>query len=179
VTAIEPGQRRCVFGDPKKNEGGCAHGTSCSRGPGGGNPTARSGRCSDQSGSCAVCSSDVKLMGKPGCNTLREFHPGPRICRTVVALGRPWTSSGPETVSLSKLTRCLRRRNWIRITRGVSITGKGHRANGFTTMEAMPSTSIMQHGPPIPDSVGLDEASLITNLGCVLYGFETSEDHRR
>jgi L-iditol 2-dehydrogenase len=26
---------------------------------------------------------------------------------------------------------------------------------------------------PIPDTVGFEEASLITNLGCVLYGFET------
>jgi L-iditol 2-dehydrogenase len=52
---------------------------------------------------------------------------------------------------------------------------KGHRANGFTTNGGY-AQYVINHIDtvyPIPDSVGFDEASLITNLGCVLYGFET------
>jgi threonine dehydrogenase-like Zn-dependent dehydrogenase len=52
---------------------------------------------------------------------------------------------------------------------------KGHRANGFTTNGGF-AQYVVNHVNtvyPIPESVGFDEASLITNLGCVLYGFET------
>ena len=52
---------------------------------------------------------------------------------------------------------------------------KGHRANGFTTNGGF-AQYVVNHVNtvyPIPDTVGFEEASLITNLGCVLYGFET------
>lgn len=52
---------------------------------------------------------------------------------------------------------------------------KGHRANGFTTNGGM-AQYVVNHISTvyrIPDRVGFDEASLVTNLGCVMYGFES------
>jgi L-iditol 2-dehydrogenase len=52
---------------------------------------------------------------------------------------------------------------------------KGHRANGFTTNGGF-AQYVVNHintVHPIPDTMGFDEAALITNLGCVLYGFQT------
>jgi len=72
---------------------------------------------------------------------------------------------------------CMRCRN-CRIgnyTACLNYGKKGHRANGFTTNGGY-AQYVVNHVNtvyPIPESVSFEEASLITNLGCVLYGFET------
>jgi L-iditol 2-dehydrogenase len=52
---------------------------------------------------------------------------------------------------------------------------KWHRANGFTTNGGF-AQHVINHINTvhrIPDNISFEEAALITNLGCVLYGFET------
>ncbi len=130
---------------------------------------------------CAVCSSDVSLMAKPwkAQPPYGSFIPGHEYAGTVVALG--------ETVDEFKIgdrvaveahlgcTRCLNCRlgNY---TACLNYGKKGHRANGFTTNGGYAQYVINHINTvyPIPDSVGFEEASLITNLGCVLYAFETA-----
>ena len=53
-------------------------------------------------------------------------------------------------------------------------TKKGHRANGFTTPGGN-AEFVVNHINTvykIPDTVNFDVASLVTNLGCALYGYE-------
>jgi threonine dehydrogenase-like Zn-dependent dehydrogenase len=53
---------------------------------------------------------------------------------------------------------------------------RGHRANGFTTDGGFAQYAINHINTvhKVPDTVDFDEAALITNLGCVLYGFQTT-----
>jgi L-iditol 2-dehydrogenase len=52
---------------------------------------------------------------------------------------------------------------------------KGHRANGFTSNGGYAQYVVNHINTvyPIADSVPIDEASLVTNVGCVIYGLET------
>ena len=52
---------------------------------------------------------------------------------------------------------------------------RGHRANGFTTNGGFAQYAVNHINTvhKIPDSVEFNEAALITNLGCILYGFQT------
>jgi len=131
---------------------------------------------------CAVCSTDVGLIEKalPGQPPYGSFIPGHEYAGTVAALG--------DTVDEFKLGdrvaveahlgcgRCNNCRvgNYTACLNYGNIK-KGHRANGFTTNGGYAQFVINHINTvyKIPDSLSFEEASLVTNLGCVLYGFET------
>jgi 2-desacetyl-2-hydroxyethyl bacteriochlorophyllide A dehydrogenase len=129
---------------------------------------------------CAVCSSDVSLMAKPwpAQPPYGSFIPGHEYSGTIVAVGETVDEfEVGERVAVEAHLGCLRCRNCRlgNYTACLNYGKKGHRANGFTTNGGY-AQYVANHVNtvyPIPDSVGFDEASLITNLGCVLYGFET------
>jgi L-iditol 2-dehydrogenase len=129
---------------------------------------------------CAVCSSDVSLMAKPwpAQPPYGSFIPGHEYSGTIVALGETIDEFKiGDRVAVEAHLGCLRCRNCRlgNYTACLNYGKKGHRANGFTTNGGF-AQYVVNHVNtvyPIPDSVGFDEASLITNLGCVLYGFET------
>lgn len=129
---------------------------------------------------CAVCSSDVSLIAKPwrGQPPYGSFIPGHEYSGTVLALGETVDEfKVGDRVAVEAHLGCMRCRNCRlgNYTACLNYGKKGHRANGFTTNGGY-AQYVVNHVNtvyPIPDSVGFDEASLITNLGCVLYGFET------
>jgi len=130
---------------------------------------------------CAVCSSDLSLMAKPwaGQPPYGSFIPGHEYAGTVVALGETVDEfKVGDRVAVEAHLGCMRCRNCRlgHYTACLNYGRKGHRANGFTTNGGY-AQFVVNHVNtvyPIPDSVGFEEASLITNLGCVLYGFETT-----
>ena len=129
---------------------------------------------------CAVCSSDVSLMAKPwpAQPPYGSFIPGHEYAGTIAALGETVDEFKiGDRVAVEAHLGCLRCRNCRlgNYTACLNYGKKSHRANGFTTNGGF-AQYVVNHVNtvyPIPDSVGFDEASLITNLGCVLYGFET------
>jgi len=135
-----------------------------------------------QVASCAICSSDVSLLVHPwpGQPPYGEFIPGHEYSGMVVAKGETVDEFRVgERVSVEAHYGCGRCRNCRRGNYTSCLNygkrEKGHRANGFTTNGGF-AQYVVNHVNtvyPIPDSVGFEEASLITNLGCVLYGFET------
>jgi len=131
-------------------------------------------------GACAVCSSDVSLIAKPwpAQPPYGSFIPGHEYSGTIVALGETVDEfKVGDRVAVESHLGCLRCRNCRlgHYTACLNYGKKGHRANGFTTNGGFAQYVINHVNTiyPIPDRVPFDEASLITNLGCVLYGFET------
>ncbi len=131
---------------------------------------------------CAVCGSDVSLIDKAWAHQppYGSFIPGHEYAGTVVAVGDTVDEVAVgDRVAVEAHLGCLRCRN----CRVGNYTGclnygnvkKGHRANGFTTNGGFAQYAINHINTvhKIPDSVDFKEASLITNLGCVLYGYET------
>lgn len=129
---------------------------------------------------CAVCSSDLSLIAKPwvGQPPYGSFIPGHEYSGTVVALGETVDEFKVGTrVAVEAHLGCMRCKNCRlgNYTACLNYGEKGHRANGFTTNGGY-AQYVVNHVNtvyPIPDSIDFDEASLITNLGCVLYGYET------
>ncbi len=129
---------------------------------------------------CAVCSSDVSLMAKPwpAQPPYGSFIPGHEYAGIIAALGETVDEfKVGDRVAVEAHLGCMRCRNCRlgNYTACLNYGKKGHRANGFTTNGGY-AQYVVNHVNTvysIPDSVGFDEASLITNLGCVLYGFET------
>ncbi|MBW1667442.1 MAG: alcohol dehydrogenase catalytic domain-containing protein [Deltaproteobacteria bacterium] len=131
----------------------------------------------------AVCSSDVSLIAKPWeaqppygsfiigheyagivaavGDTVDEFSVGDRV-----AVEASYGCGRCRNCRLGNYTACLNYGNLKR----------GHRANGFTTNGGFAQYALNQLNTvyKIPDSIEFDEAALITNLGCVLYGFQTT-----
>lgn len=131
--------------------------------------------------SCAICRSDLSMMEEPfpGQEPYGKAILGHEYAGTVVALGETvdeFKIGDRVTVEahagcgrclncrLGDYTSCLNNGN----------TRKGHRSNGHTTPGAY-AQYVVNHintVHKIPDSISFDVASLVTNLGCVLYGFE-------
>jgi L-iditol 2-dehydrogenase len=132
--------------------------------------------------SCAICGSDLSLMAHPwpGQPPYGEFIPGHEYSGVIAALGETVDEFRVgDRVAVEAHYGCGRCRNCRRGNYTSCLNygkrEKGHRANGFTTNGGY-AEYVVNHVNtvyPIPDSVGFEEASLITNLGCVLYGFET------
>jgi L-iditol 2-dehydrogenase len=132
--------------------------------------------------SCALCGSDVSLMAHPwpGQPPYGTFIPGHEYSGVVAALG--------ETVDEFKVGdrvaveahlgcgRCLNcRRGDYTSCLNYGNRAKGHRANGFTTNGGY-AEYVVNHINTVhlvPDKIPLDEASLVTNAGCMVYGFES------
>jgi L-iditol 2-dehydrogenase len=144
-------------------------------------PSPGSGEVLIKVASCALCSTDISLMNTPGPGQpdFGTFIPGHEYAGTVVALGEHvdeveigdrvavevhYGCGRCNNCRNGNYTSCL---NW-------GETQKGHRANGMTTPGGFAEFAVNHVSTvyKIPDSLSFDEASLITNLGCVLYGFE-------
>lgn len=132
--------------------------------------------------SIAVCSTDVSLIDKPlpGQPPYGEFIPGHEYAGTIVAVGETVDEvEVGDRVAVEAHLGCGRCAN-CRVGNYTACLNygnrkKGHRANGFTTNGGF-AQYVVNHINTvykIPDHVPFDEAALITNLGCVLYGFET------
>ena len=132
--------------------------------------------------SCALCGSDVSLMAEPwaGQPPYGEFIPGHEYSGVVAAVGDTVDEYPVGTrVAVEAhygCGRCLNcRRGDYTSCLNYGNRAKGHRANGFTTnggyAEYVANHINTVHA--VPDAISLEEASLVTNAGCVLYGFET------
>lgn len=131
---------------------------------------------------CAICSSDVSLMHSPWPHQppYGSFIPGHEYAGIVAAVGDSVDEVQPgDRVAVEAHLGCLRCRN-CRLGNYTACLNygnleKGHRANGFTTNGGYAQFAVNHINTVynIPDSVSFEEAALITNLGCVLYGFET------
>jgi len=131
---------------------------------------------------CALCTSDVSLIRKPweGQPPFGEFIPGHEYAGTVVALGRTVDEFHTgERVSVEAHLGCLRclncRRGDYTACLNYGNREKGHRANGFTSNGGYAQYVVNHINTvyPIPDSATAEEASLVTNVGCVVYGLES------
>jgi L-iditol 2-dehydrogenase len=131
---------------------------------------------------CALCGSDVSLIHEPweGQPPYGEFIPGHEYAGTIVALGQTVDEFQPgRRVSVEAHLGCLRclncRRGDYTACLNYGNRSKGHRANGFTSNGGY-AQYVVNHintVHPIADSITIEEASLLTNVGCVLYGLET------
>lgn len=131
---------------------------------------------------CAVCSSDVSLIAKPwfGQPSFGEFIPGHEYSGIIAALGESTDEFeiGDKVAveAHSGCGRCINcRRGDYTACLNYANTKRGHRANGFTSNGGY-AQYVVNHVNTVysmPDSVTFKEASLLANLGCVLYGFET------
>ena len=130
--------------------------------------------------SCACCSTDVALMDEPlpGQPPYGSFVPGHEYAGVVAALGPDVDEfKVGDRVAVEAHLGCLRCKN-CRVGNYTACLNYGtskHRANGMTANGGFAQYVINNINTvhPIPDHIDFDEASLVTNLGCVLYGFET------
>ena len=131
--------------------------------------------------SCAVCSTDISLMDKPapGQPGFGDFIPGHEYSGVIEAVSDDVDEVKPgDRVAVEVhygCGRCINCRNGFYTScLNWGDVSKGHRANGMTAPGGFAEYTVNHVSTvyPIPDSVSFDEASLITNLGCVLYGFE-------
>ncbi len=131
--------------------------------------------------SCAICRSDLSMMEEPfpGQRPYGTMILGHEYSGTVVGLGETVDEFQiGDRVAVEAHLGCGRCRN-CRLGDYTSCLNngnieKGHRSNGHTTPGAY-AQYVVNHintVHKIPDSISFDEASLVTNLGCVLYGFE-------
>jgi L-iditol 2-dehydrogenase len=132
--------------------------------------------------SCAICGSDVSLMQNPwpGQPPFGQFIPGHEYSGTVVARGETVDEFQiGERVAVEAhygCGRCLNcRRGDYTSCLNYGNLAKGHRANGFTTNGGY-AEYVVNHINTvysIPDGISLEEATLVTNGGCIVYGFES------
>ncbi len=131
--------------------------------------------------SCAICRSDLSMMENPfpGQAPYGELILGHEYAGTVVGLGETVDEfRAGDRVAVEAHLGCGRCRN-CRLGDYTSCLNygnrrKGHRCNGHVTPGAY-AQYVVNHINTvhrIPDAVSFDEASLVTNLGCVLYGYE-------
>lgn len=130
---------------------------------------------------CALCSSDLRVIQYPGPGQppYGQFIPGHEYSGVVVERGSRVDEfevgdrvAAEAHFGCGRCTNCRRGMYTSCLNWGNSL--RGHRASGKTTQGGF-AEYVNNHVSTvyrIPDSVSFDEASLITNLGCVLYGFE-------
>ncbi len=132
---------------------------------------------------CAVCGSDVSLIEKPweAQPPYGSFIIGHEYAGTVAAVGETVDEfKVGDRVAVEASLGCGRCRN-CRLGNYTACLNygnmkKGHRANGFTTNGGFAQYALNHINTvhKIPDSIEFNEASLITNLGCILYGYQTT-----
>jgi len=131
---------------------------------------------------CALCGTDVSLIDKPlpGQPPYGEFIPGHEYAGIVVQVGSSVDEIGVgDRVTVEAHLGCMRCSNCRRGNYTACLNygnlKRGHRANGFTTNGGY-AQYVVNHINTVyklNDQVSLDEAALVANLGCVLYGYET------
>ena len=131
--------------------------------------------------SCALCSSDIRVIKSPGPGQppYGEFIPGHEYSGTVAAVGdRVDEFSIGDRVAVEAHYGCGRcfncRRGLYTSCLNWGNRKRGHRANGKTTSGGFAEYAVNHVSTvfKIPDSVSFNEAALVTNAGCVLYGLE-------
>lgn len=130
---------------------------------------------------CAVCASDAAMIRHPwpGQPPYGRFIPGHEYAGTIVALAPDVDEFAVgERVAVEVHHGCGRCANCLTGYYTACLNwanhAKGHRANGLTAAGGFAQYAV-NHASTlhrIPDRISCDEASLLTNLGCVLYGFE-------
>jgi L-iditol 2-dehydrogenase len=145
-------------------------------------PKPDSGEVLIQVQACAICSSDVSLIKKPwfGQPPFGEFIPGHEYSGIIADVGenvKEFKVGDRVAVEAhSGCGRCIncRRGNYTACLNYGNIQ-LGHRANGFTTNGGYAQYVVNRVNTvySIPDYINFEEAALLTNLGCILYGFET------
>jgi L-iditol 2-dehydrogenase len=130
----------------------------------------------------AVCGSDVSLINKPweAQPPYGSFIIGHEYAGTVADVGESVDEyKVGDRVAVESHAGCGRCRNcrlgYYTACLNYGNLKRGHRANGFTTNGGFAQYAVNHINTihQIPESVEFDEAALITNLGCVLYGFQT------
>ncbi len=133
--------------------------------------------------SCAVCSTDLSLITQPGPGqpAFGSFIPGHEYSGTIAAKGESVDEveiGDRVAVEVHKgCGRCINCRNgYYTCCLNWGNKKRGHRANGMTTYGGFAQYAVNHISTvyKISENVSFDEASLITNAGCVLYGFEIS-----
>ncbi|MBN1115268.1 MAG: alcohol dehydrogenase catalytic domain-containing protein, partial [Oligoflexia bacterium] len=133
--------------------------------------------------SCALCSTDLSLINQPGPGQpeFGSFIPGHEYSGTITAKGEyvDEVEIGDHVaVEVHKgCGRCINCKNgYYTCCLNWGNKKKGHRANGMTTYGGFAQYAVNHISTvyKIPEEVSFDEASLLTNAGCVLYGFEIS-----
>ena len=130
---------------------------------------------------CAVCASDVSLIQKPwpGQPDFGAFIPGHEYAGIVAAVGETVTEVNVgDHVSVEAHYGCGRcdncRKGFYTACLNWGDHLKGHRANGLTSNGGF-AEYVVNHVSTVfrlPAEISFEEAALLTNLGCVLYGFE-------
>jgi len=130
----------------------------------------------------AVCGSDVSLVEVPweAQPPYGSFIIGHEYAGTVAAVGETVDElKVGDRVAVEASLGCGRCRN-CRLGAYTACLNygnlkRGHRANGFTTNGGFAQYALNHINTvhKIPDSVEFSEAALVTNLGCILYGFQT------
>lgn len=131
----------------------------------------------------AVCGSDVSLMEKPweAQPPYGEFIIGHEYAGIIAAVGETVDEFQiGDRVAVEASFGCGRCRN-CRLGAYTACLNygnrqRGHRANGFTTNGGFAQYALNHINTvhKLPDKVDFDEASLVTNLGCILYGYQTT-----
>jgi L-iditol 2-dehydrogenase len=131
----------------------------------------------------AVCGSDVALIEEPwdAQPPYGTFIIGHEYAGTIAAVGDTVDElQVGDRVAVEASLGCGRCRN-CRLGNYTACLNygnlkRGHRANGFTTNGGFAQYALNHINTvyKIPDSIEFNEAALITNLGCVLYGFQTT-----
>lgn len=145
-------------------------------------PKPSSGEVLIQVQACAICSSDVSLIEKPwfAQPPFGKFIPGHEYSGIIAAVGENVeefkVGDRVAVEAHSGCGRCIncRRGNYTACLNYGNIQ-LGHRANGFTTNGGYAQYVVNRVNTvySISDSISFEEAALLTNLGCILYGFET------
>jgi L-iditol 2-dehydrogenase len=132
---------------------------------------------------CAVCGSDISLVDTPW-----PFQPpygsfiiGHEYAGTIAAVSeRVDEFKVGDRVAVEASLGCLRCRN-CRLGHYTACLNygnreRGHRANGFTSNGGFAQYALNHLNTVyrIPESIDFNEAAVITNLGCVLYGYQTT-----
>ena len=145
-------------------------------------PKPGSGEVLIQVQACAICSSDISLIDKPwfAQPPFGKFIPGHEYSGIIAAVGenvREFKVGDRVAVEAhSGCGRCINcRRGDYTACLNYGNIQLGHRANGFTTNGGYAQYVVNRVNTvySIPDSTSFEEAALLTNLGCILYGFET------
>lgn len=135
---------------------------------------------------CAICGSDLSILGRPW-----EYHPpfggyipGHEFSGTVVELGAAVDEFRiGDRVALHVHKGCGRCANCMSGLYTACLnygnTAKGHRAygitanGGFAQYAAVHVSNLFR----LPDSLSTEEACIVTNAACGLYGLETTGSH--
>lgn len=129
--------------------------------------------------SCAICGTDPKIVahGWPGNPPFGEYIPGHEFAGTVVALGESVSDYAVgDRVAVEPHKGCGVCENCIRgfytTCLNYGDVGAGHRHYGFTVNGGYAQYAVNHVNTlhPVPDTLSLDEATLITTAGTALYG---------